>query len=243
MNLRLRSLTSAFVSLIFLAGTVACVQGYKDENVILFTHSPFPQPTHMYSTSTSLPDSFMRIGDGGLLSGKPCSLPCFFGIIVGETQYTEAENILVSEGLMDYCQAIDQYQFAQEEKIGGWWCSGFAVEFNRETGIVSLIEFSLTPPVQLQIIVDRYGPPDAVSIVNMGGEHDPWLRGDVLYFQYRMVLLPEEWQKSWEYEFAPTMLIDGVIYYDEARFEEEELDGLEYFGHPWNGYGTYSPGP
>lgn len=234
-------LNGLFVSLLVLSGMMACVPQRKIKITPVYT--PSLQQTRVYPTPTSLPASFLIIGDGGLLTGKPCSPPCFFGIIPGKTHYAEAKNILVDQGLMEDCSAIDEYKFAQEKGIGGWWCSGFKVEYNQETGIVSRIRFRVTPPLQLQEIINRYGLPDAVSIVNMGGEHDPWLRGDVLYFQYRMVLLPEEWQKSWEYEFAPTMLIDGVIYYDEARFEEEELDGLEYFGHPWNGYGTYSPGP
>lgn len=52
------------------------------------------------------------------------------------------------------------------------------------------------------------------------------------YSQYRTSLLPDTWQPGWEYEVTPTMLIDRVVYQDEASFEK-------YHGHLWRGYGKY----
>lgn len=42
------------------------------------------------------------------------------------------------------------------------------------------------------------------------------------YSQYRTSLLPDTWQPGWEHEVTPTMLIDRVVYQDEASFEKEE---------------------
>ncbi|MFO3796006.1 MAG: hypothetical protein ACK8QZ_01810 [Anaerolineales bacterium] len=179
------------------------------------------------------------IGDGGLLSGDPCGPPCFLGIIVGQTHYTDAEKILTNWGLLDYCSVIDNYEFAKQENKGGWWCSGFGIDFDRTSGIVSELSYGLNPPVELQVIIARYGTPDAISIVNFGGEDvGPVLRGKLLYFGTRMKLVSSTGQERWEYEITPTMLIDVVVYQDEEHFAEE-IDSLKYFGHPWRGYGTY----
>ena len=222
--------------LIVAAGITGCMSFHEGEEVPPPT--PFEQQPLVYPVSTINPVSSI-IGDGGLLSKQPCGPPCFFGIVPGQTHYTEAENILVNQGLINYCTVIDEYAFAQEEGIGGWWCDGFAVEFDRATGIVNHIQFALSPPIQLRTIVDRYGSPDAVSVINMGGEHTPLLGGEVRYFQYHMVLFSDTEQQSWEYKFAPTMFIDGVIYEDETGFMER-LEGFEPEMWLWHGYGTYS---
>ena len=219
------------VFLLIIVGATSCMPSRENKN------SPSPTPLPVYSASASNPAAPI-IGDGGLLSKQPCAPPCFFGIVPGQTHYTEAENVLVEQGLMNYCTVIDEYAFAQEEGIGGW-CDGFAVEFDRATGIVNHIQFALSPPIRLRTIVDRYGSPDAVSVINMGGEHTPLLGGEVRYFQYHMVLFSDTEQQSWEYKFAPTMFIDGVIYENETGYAER-LESFEYEMWLWHGYGMYS---
>ncbi len=224
--------------LIVAAGVTGCMPFHEGEEMP--TPAPFGQQSPVYPAPTTNPVA-STIGDGGLLSKQPCGPPCFLGIIPGQTHYTEVANVLVAHGLMNYCTVIDEYEFAQEEGIGGWWCDGFGVEFNRETGIVNHIQFALSPPIQLRTIIDDYGSPDAVSIVNMGGEHTPLLNGEILYFQYDMVLFSDAEQQRWEYEFVPTMFIDGVIYESKTGFAER-LKGFEDEMLPWHGYGMY-PAP
>lgn len=194
--------------------------------------------SQMAPTQTLIPASSI-IGDGGLLSGEPCGPPCFLGIIVGQTHDTDAEKILADWGLLDYCSRMDNYEFARQRDMGGWSCLGFSVTFKRASGIINQVAYGLNPPIELRTIIAKYGPPDAVSMVNFGGEDvGPVLRGGLLYFGIRMELVSSTGQERWEYEIAPTMLIDVVVYQDEEHFAEE-MASLKYFGHSWHGYGTY----
>jgi hypothetical protein len=217
--------------------TTVCGCDFK-ENGKPFSPTPIsPTPTTLRINGprpTATPASV--IGDGGLLSGEPCSPPCFWGIEPGKTTQAEVLEILTSKGIIDTCETIDQYQFAIDKGIGGWWAcpSSTSIEFWKVTGVVSAVEFEITPSIELQEIVAKYGFPDAVLIVNVGSTDYPSLWAVIYYFDLRTSLVLVGEQEGVEYEILPTTLIDWVGYYDEQAFAEE-IDHVV----PWHGYGRY----
>jgi len=60
----------------------------------------------------------LQIGDGGLISGKPCSAPCFLNIIPGMTLEKESLNILGTLGNIDNCDRWDAVKNGIEKGIG-----------------------------------------------------------------------------------------------------------------------------
>jgi hypothetical protein len=43
----------------------------------------------------------INIGDGGILSDRPCSAPCVFGINAGETQFDQVMSALEKNGITE----------------------------------------------------------------------------------------------------------------------------------------------
>lgn len=175
------------------------------------------------------------IGDGGLLSGEPCGPPCFWGIEPGKTTYLESIEVLTKMGLYNMCRTTEIPEVG-EIFLG---CPSFAgITFRQTDMVVESLGFEVDPPIELQDIIIKYGPPDAVGIVNMGGVEIPSLRTSIYYFKIRTIFSLSETQENWEYKILPTSLIDGATYVDQ-QYLIEELDILGKFILDWKGYGIY----
>lgn len=205
--------------------------------------SPFLTPS---TSGIIIPEpsvsSTLAIGDGGLLSGDPCSPPCFLGIEPGKTAETEVPMLLTQAGLSDVCEYHHYFDHIADDWIRGWYCQQIIDIEISEEGIVNSIRFKLPSPVLLQSVIARHGEPDAVMVFDSGLPEYPALQADILYERLRMVLFPIEEQGSFTYSIHPTTLIHTIRYESPDSWQ----DYLTYFAdnsQPWHGYGEYVPMP
>lgn len=221
------------LGLIFLL--IGCINNQNEKGNALMPTS-IVQPTSEPTLATA-PAFF--IGDGGILSKKPCGPPCFFGIEAGRTSQDEVPQILLDKEIMDQCSTIDHYQFAIDEGIGGWACQSIAtITYRKATGVVDSIGFELERPVTLHDIVAEYGYPDIIIIKDVGLPESPTLLASIYYSSLKFVLPIKEQQYGITYFVEPATFIQSVIYLDEESIKNDlEMFSQEAFS--WKGYGHY----
>ena len=116
----------------------------------------------------------LQIGDGGLISGKPCSAPCFLNIIPGMTLEKESLNILGTLGNIDNCDRWDAVKNGIDN---------VRIYFNDED-IVSELSIKSSQRITVQQILDRYGDPDAVYVSAEGISLKGPEKMDLIYSRY-----------------------------------------------------------
>ncbi|MFO3795958.1 MAG: hypothetical protein ACK8QZ_01560 [Anaerolineales bacterium] len=224
--LRLNTVLAALLVMVMVAG---CSRNAKP--------SPSPSISDIVIPKPSV-SSTLAIGDGGLLSGEPCSPPCFLGIEPGKTAETEVPMLLTQAGLSDACEYRHYFDKITDNWIHGWYCQQIIdIEISQD-GIVNSIRFELPSPVPLQSIIARYGQPDAIMVLNSGLPDYPALQADIWYERLRMLLFPKGEQRSFTYSIQPTTLIHIIRYESPDSLQ----DYLAYFAdksQPWRGYGAY----
>jgi hypothetical protein len=172
----------------------------------------------------------LQIGDGGLISGKPCSAPCFLNIIPGMTLEKESLNILGTLGNIDNCDRWDAVKNGIEKGIG---CDNVWIYFNDED-IVSELSIKSSQRITVQQILDRYGDPDAVYVSAEGISLKGPEKMDLIYSRYNLVvgLAP---QNNKYYDVSPTTTTQRVLYSDRKEFSRF----IGSFNQFWHGYGKY----
>ena len=98
----------------------------------------------------------INIGDGGLISGIPCSAPCFTKIIPGETTKDEAKMIINSQGWR--CDTNDYPKI----NISSIKCERdtFGINFEYSSDILQNIYFDPTISIKIDQVINKYGNPD-----------------------------------------------------------------------------------
>ncbi len=184
-----------------------------------------PEPT---STPT------IDIGDGGLLSGKPCGPPCFLGIQPDISSYQEVNDILRSPSFRASCE---EYDISSTSGYRGFDCGdAFSIIFINISDLVSRICFHPHNPISIWQIIEKFGEPslggaatqDRVSMSKM----------IILFSQYRMRVTLNE-MKGISYVVQPESIIASVCYEGENSFEELTRNSLIF---KWLGYGEYFMG-
>lgn len=185
-----------------------------------------PQPT-------AIPEG-TDIGDGGLLSGLPCTAPCVYGIRIGETQLDQVIPVLEQNGLSG-CQT--------EESVS--WIDitcGYrvVVQVERPTNIVNATGFYPSNLISLGEIIEKYGEPDYVFLQAEGTTEAPTSRISLCWDSLRMVIeMPEI--NSHTYALEETSTAEMVVFLDEAQFiDSSQVQFGEYY-KSWEGYNTYQP--
>ncbi|HEX6033077.1 MAG TPA: hypothetical protein VFY83_01540 [Anaerolineales bacterium] len=171
------------------------------------------------------------IGDGGLLSGLPCSSPCTFGIRIGETQLDQVIPVLEKNGV-SRCWTEPNLSWSLIS------CGGnrLNVQVTMETSLVSAIWFDPSVLIALGDMIEKYGEPDYVTVDQ---EATRQLQLRLYWNSIRMsVLLPE--MSGETYDVEKITEIEAIQFSDENLYRTSEKQTEPYY-QPWNGYGMYQP--
>jgi len=195
-----------------------------------------------YHTS---PDSVIRfylgitqrinIGDGGLLSGLPCSSPCVFGIRVGETYFDQVMPLLEKNGISK----------CMTEQSVSWVAincgmSRFNVQADAHTNLVNGVWFYPNISISLGKIIEKYGDPNFVSLDREGLPEAPTVKMNLYWDSIQMlVALPEIDGKI--YVVKKATKVEGVDFSDEILYQDSSEVEFGAFYKLWTGYGAYQP--
>ncbi len=197
----------------------------KRISILLFYSILFSSLLYGCSDKTKKP---LDIGDGGLLSGDPCSAPCFLGINPGVTTEEQALAILSSKLDVKSCVSWDTRNSGGDRGIRCFNIIG--ITFN-DQNLVNGVGFNPSQVITLNDIIGKYGNPDGVFVTASGIDNTPPIVA-LLYFntENMIVYLPE--QNSTQYNLQPDILIESIQYL-------EQSDYLFNFrsAKPWKGYG------
>jgi hypothetical protein len=171
------------------------------------------------------------IGDGGLLSGLPCSSPCTFGIRVGETQLDQVIPILEKNGI-SHCWT---------ESSVSWFlisCGGnrLNIQVATATNLANGIWFYPNVPISLGDIIEKYGEPNYVTL---GQEAPGTIHPRFYWNSIRMLVMVPEISGG-TYKVKKTTEVEGIDFSDENLYRTSEKESDPYY-KPWKGYGIYQP--
>ncbi len=213
------------VSLLWLILLVACAAPeIKTSPQVRVLESPQP---------TAFPER-ADIGDGGLLSGLPCAVPCVYGIRIGETSLDQVIPTLQQNGLSE-CLTEENLSW-----IGVTCGYSVVVQVDKATSLVNGTGFYPSVPISLAEIIEKYGEPDFVSLQAEGPAEAPTSRMSLFWDVLKMTVeMPQI--DSHIYALEGTTTAEMVIFLDEAQYiDSNKISFGEYYKR-WNGYGAYQP--
>jgi hypothetical protein len=183
--------------------------------------------TRTPTTSISILPTSFPIGDGGLITGKPCTAPCFFGVYPGETPFDQTFTILSNYGRNSCKQNTTELTILCDKRnfIGA----------NLSTRLINRIGFYPQIAVSVEEIILKYGNPSSLQIFIGGIPEAPMISMLLLFDDLNMrIHLPEK--EGTEYIIEKTTKIELINYFDNELYSKVNEDE---FSQLWNGYGTY----
>jgi hypothetical protein len=197
----------------------------------LFTLVKMCLAFQLLSACNLLNISNVDIGDGGLLSGAPCSAPCFWNITPGITTKQEAKKIISSELKQYFCWNWD---YRNESGFQGISCPNLNVSFDNNE-IVNGINFNPTQDIFVDKIIHKYGNPDSIDIFPVGMDQlpPPTLRMQLYYKKQNMIVSLQD-QRGYVYDLKPYTLISDISY-----VKSDEFNSLINTVKRWDGYKEY----
>ncbi len=186
-----------------------------------------------------LPARLKNIGDGGLISGRPCSAPCFWGIRPGITREAEALRILKEKKIFPYCQLIDN---ESQSGTRGYDCGHMvSVDFQFGTDLVDGVGFRPSNGMTVGEVVSKFGPPDHVLVSSTGTpEENLWVDAAMSYSQIRAIVYLPAFQGNRPIDPPPYSIVSStkVAYVGYS-------DAIDYWRslklQSWKGFGDYPP--
>ncbi|MCX6083243.1 MAG: hypothetical protein NTW32_27260 [Chloroflexi bacterium] len=189
--------------------------------------------THLSACSTTIssPTPSTNIGDGGFLSGNPCSAPCFHNITPGVTTEKQALEILSLELDIKNC---DRWEKNNNGVNRGISCSNIGITFD-DSNLVNVVSFRPTQIITIGEVIKKYGNPDAILVtsINPSNKQIGTVNMMVYYDSLNLNISLAD-QNSGEFELKPTTLIGNIGYSDQNSYKLKR----RYF-QKWNGYGLY----
>ena len=185
-----------------------------------------------------LPASLKNIGDGGLITGNPCSAPCFWGIRPGLTREAEALKILKERGVYPYCDLINH---ERESGVRGYDCAHIiSINFQFGTDLIDGVGFRPSIAITLEDLISKFGPPDYVLVSSSGTpEENPWIDAAIYYDEIEMSIYLPGFQSNSSINPSPYSIVSST-----------KIDSIGYsansdFWHSlnpqrWKGFGEYS---
>lgn len=174
-------------------------------------------------------EEFIDLGDGGLLSGQPCSAPSFQNISPGVTTKEQAMKIFENIGIQEDCEYFDS---SEEGGIRGVTCKNIGINLNQQNVVLTVFYV----PVKKIIISDviyKFGEPNCIYTSGSGVENkEPYFMR--LYFDNSNVVV-----------YMPDQYGDGYFIDENTRILEFAYETIEEFEaekpgcKPWEGYGKY----
>jgi len=173
----------------------------------------------------------VNIGDGGVLSGVPCSAPCVFGIRTGETPFDQVMPTLEKNG-------IASSKCLQEPNVS-WYlftCGAgrLNVQVDTQTNIVVAVWLLPNDPISLGQMIEKYGEPNYVSLDQeaLGTIHPRFYWNSM-----RMVVVVPQITGN-RYDVETTTEVERISFSDESVYRISDKVPNSYY-KPWNGYGIY----
>jgi len=195
-----KSRISFFILLLLVLTACTTFQtGVQTRVPIAPAETPFP---------LAVPTPF--IGDGGMITGQPCALPCFFGIHIGGTSLEQVILILEDNGISSYSQD-------EEPKI---LCRNrIVVGVNKSTFIVDSIGYYPNITITVEEIILKHGAPDAIQVIPTSIPEAPKTAILLMFDELRMRIIPPEIDGR-EYFISGSTEIESVNYFDETLYAE-----------------------
>jgi len=152
--------------------------------------------------------------DKSLLTGVPCSIPCWYGIEPGETSYGDALDTVSKLRFVNEVYSYPQsHELKWSSSITNWGGGYITFESNNEE--VKEISYVLEYKLTLQELIASQGDPDEIMIFPFGGEQNAgeiqiiWLdKGLIARIPVGGMDTREYYKKS---PVSPTTRIDGII--------------------------------
>ena len=173
----------------------------------------------------------VNIGDGGVLSGVPCSAPCVFGIRTGETPFDQVMPTLEKNG-------IARSKCLEEPSVS-WYlftCGAgrLNVQVDTQTNVVVAVWLLPNDPISFGEMIEKYGEPNYVTLDR---ETPGTIHPRFYWNSIRMsVLLPEVSGET--YDVEKRTAVEGIQFSDENLYRISDKETSSYY-KPWKGYGTY----
>ena len=173
----------------------------------------------------------VNIGDGGVLSGVPCSAPCVFGIRTGETPFDQVLPTLEKNG-------IASSKCFQEPSVS-WYlftCGAgrLNVQVETQTNIVVAVWLLPNDPISLGEMIEKYGEPNYVTLDQ---ETLDTIHPRFYWNSMRMVVASPEIPGN-TYDVEKTTAVEIISFSDENLYRISEKATNPY-SKPWKGYGVY----
>ena len=173
----------------------------------------------------------VNIGDGGVLSGVPCSAPCVFGIRTGETPFDQVLPTLEKNGIASWK--------CLEEPSVSWYlftCGAgrLNVQVDTQTNIVVAVWLRPNDPISLGEMIKKYGEP---NFVTLDQETLDRIHPRLYWNSMRMVVVVPQIAGN-NYHVETTTEVERVSFSDENVYRISDKVPNSYY-KPWNGYGIY----
>ncbi len=104
------------------------------------------------------------LNDNSLVTQNPCAPPCFHGIIVGQTTFTDALTKIKADPAFTNVQSQDKPPQAAWNAASGEGCCQLSAD--PDTGLVNAVLIKTTPKTPVKDVIAKYGQPDFVTWVD-----------------------------------------------------------------------------
>lgn len=175
-----------------------------------------------------------NLKDTSLLSGEPCSAPCWNGITPGETTFRDAMIIVEDDGRFKNVKEVESEEETEERLFG--FSEGDANVccqiYSREGDVVESMLFLLAPEMTLGEVIDKYGEPTYLTGEEVAEEQA------IMFLVYPdLPLVLYTFVKGTGGELTETSEIIGVLYMTEAEIQQI-IDASRFY--EWEGYQAFT---
>ena len=109
------------------------------------------------------------LDDTSLVTGsETCAPPCFRGIVVGQTTFTDALSKVKADAGFASVQSQDKPPAAAWSAAGGDACCQMTA--NQDTGLLDALLVKVKPGMTAKQVIDKYGVPDYTTVVDYSAE-------------------------------------------------------------------------
>lgn len=173
------------------------------------------------------------LNDTSLITGKPCDIPCYQGITVGQTTFADAVSMVKSNAAFKDVQNRDA---TSDQPAAAVWSSASSGEqccqmISDSKGLVESITLRLAPNMTIGQVIEKLGEPQYTFSTEYTDEEAVI---QLLYPEKGIVLLVVPGDANSSLEAGDPAV--AVIYLDPVRFKdlikEATLQG-------WAGYQTF----
>jgi hypothetical protein len=188
---------------------------------------PSSPPTNQVDRTSTAIVKTSRISDGGLISGNPCSAPCFFGVEIGKTPISKVVKTLQDYGIENCIETDNNVKCSLRIFIGT----------HSSDRLIDSIGFSTDEAIGLENVIQKYGDPNIIRIFPGEIPEKVELSAQLFWNSINMRIdLPTN--AGQVYKVEKTTYIDWITFFSEDLYSQ-----LINNGNPqnWRGYGTYSP--